>query len=327
MLLAMKETLFLGVPFNAGQGQRGTAQAPAFFRQQAHDLFELGHWQDLGDIPAPPFRGRQAAIMHAQALSDAIQKLDLSSSFLALVGGDHGQGLGTVHGMLHHHPDLIVVWIDAHADANVPSSSPSGNMHGMPISWLLGAQEGAPWWLRKKLRPRQLLYVGARDLDPYERMLIEELDIGLITPAAARSSHLSSLIKRELARLDPGGQAPIHISLDVDALDAELVTSTGTRVGRGLSFEQIEETLQTLRDTRKVVSAEIVEINPELGSLAEATKLTSWARDMLMMLGKQRSREHAELAYESNLLPQQKHLARRLISHMPYQPGLLPSGS
>jgi arginase len=275
----MDQTLFLGVPFHAGQGHQGTALAPAAFRESLPVA-----WQDLGDVAAPEFHGREAAIHHAQALSKKITSLNLRKKFLCLVGGDHGQGLGTVHGMLHHHPDLIVVWIDAHADANVPSASPTGNMHGMPLAWLLGAKEGAPWWLQRTLSPKRLLYIGTRSIDPYERMLIEELDIAVITPEEARSPQFESILRRELRRMDPKGKSPVHISFDVDALDSGLINSTGTRVENGMSFQEVEKAFEVIAQEQHVVSAEVVEINPELGTPEETHKLCLWARDIVLSL-------------------------------------------
>lgn len=273
----MDQTLFLGVPFHAGQGHLGTALAPTSFRAVIPTS-----WQDLGDVPAPEFHGREAAIHHAHSLSKKIASLDLRKKFLCLVGGDHGQGLGSVHGMLQHHPDLIVVWIDAHADANVPSASPTGNMHGMPLAWLLGAKEGAPWWQQRTLSPRRLLYIGARSIDPYERMLIEELDIAIITPEEARGPQFENILRRELRQMDPKGKSPVHISFDVDALDSGLISSTGTRVENGMSFQEIEKAFEVIAQEQRVVSAEVVEINPDLGTAEETQNLCLWARDILL---------------------------------------------
>jgi arginase len=115
-------TLFLGVPFHAGQSKRGVAVTPDLFREVA--LTSQLPWLDLGDVTAPDYSGRDAAIHHAFELSKKVQNLELKNKFLCLIGGDHGQALGSVHGLLHHYPDMIVVWMDAHADANVPSASP-----------------------------------------------------------------------------------------------------------------------------------------------------------------------------------------------------------
>jgi arginase len=256
------------------------AVTPDFFREVA--LTSELPWQDLGDVAAPEYSGRDAAIHHAFELSKKVQNLELKNKFLCLVGGDHGQALGSVHGLLHHYPDMIVVWMDAHADANVPSASPTGNMHGMPLAWLLGASEARPWWLKRTLNPKRLIYIGPRSIDSYERMLIEELDIAFITPEEARGPQFAQILKRHLNRMDPKGQCPVHMSLDVDVLDAGLIQGTGTRVDNGLAFEDVELAFKIIGEHGPIVSTEVVEINPELSTLTEARELCLWARDLVL---------------------------------------------
>ncbi|MBY0517469.1 MAG: arginase [Bacteriovoracaceae bacterium] len=278
----MQEAYFIGVPFHAGQSRRGTSLAPKKFRIEQPDFFLS--YADLGDVEAPNYLGREAAIHHAQILSESIEKIQIKNKFLAILGGDHGQGLGSVHGLLKHYPDLLVVWIDAHADANIPSASPTGNMHGMPVAWLLGAKESRPWWMNRSLSPKRLIYVGARDLDPYERMLIDELDIAWIKVKDFSDHSWKIKLEQELKRLDPHKNCPLHISLDVDVLDSSIVPSTGTPVPNGLEKRQVEEAIQLLKNNRKIVSTEIVEINPELGTKEEVSELLSWAREIFQIV-------------------------------------------
>lgn len=277
----MEQTLFLGAPFSGGQPHPGVSMAPDEFRKHHPDIFTPGGWQDVGNIVGPgcSFEG---AMEHARLIAKKVESLPLKNNFFAAVGGDHGLALGTVHGLLHHHPDLLVVWIDAHADANVPSSSPSGNMHGMPLAWLMGAKEGAPEWMKYHLHPRKLIYVGVRDVDPYEQMLLQEWDIAWIKPEDFERDNAKVLIERELRRLDPNKNLKIHISLDVDALDAECIQATGTRVHNGLSFKQIEDVVQAIADTRNVVSMEAVEVNPRLGAPKEVDFLFDWVKRMFL---------------------------------------------
>lgn len=284
----MTKSLYLGVPFNSGQPHVGTAKAPQLFREVNKDMFSFHNWTDLGLVHTPSYGGREAAIEHAFALSEFIKNLKIKNSFLSIVGGDHGQALGTLHGLLTHYPQLIVVWIDAHADANTPTSSPSGNMHGMPLSWLMGSKDGAPWWIEKTLKPKNLLYIGVRDMDPYEKMLIEELDIPFISPAEAMGPGLEHLIKKQLTKMDPTGKVPVHISFDVDALDSESIECTGTRVSGGLDRECVETIFKTLKAERKIVSTEIVEINPDLGQLSEARDLCRWSKELLEIVRPQK---------------------------------------
>jgi len=285
----MSQTLFLGVPFCAGQPHPGVALAPALFRKLTSSLNP--EWVDLGDVAAPLAGG---AFAHARAIQRRIADLGrLSSDFLALMGGDHGQALGSIAGMLRHHPDLVVVWIDAHADANVPASSPSGNMHGMPLAWLLGARDGRPDWLDVGLHPRRLIYVGPRSLDDFEHMLIQELDITWIKPADLRATSVHHLVQAALQVADPSGRAPVHVSLDVDALDASLIRATGTPVEGGLDFEDVEAVITAITRHRNIACLEIVEMNPELGDAQETRALLEWSRSLYQLaVGPQRWLPH-----------------------------------
>jgi arginase len=300
----MKQTLFLGTPFYAGQPHSGTKLAPDMFRNLNNDLFTIFGWQDLGNISAPQYHGRQAGIDQSYSISEFIRQQNLKDRFLCIMGGDHGQSLGTIHGMLYHNPNLIVVWIDAHADANTPSSSPTGNMHGMPLSWLMGAREGAPWWMRNFLKPKNLIYIGVREMDPYERMLVQELDIPIITPENVSSDKLEYIIKKELHRIDPQKKLSLHISLDVDCLDSSLIECTGTKVAGGISHNHVEDIFKILRSSRPIKSAEIVEINPALGSVEEATELCRWSRQLFQSLETQGQRPWlTQHPAESNFFP------------------------
>lgn len=279
----MQNTLFMGAPFSAGQPHRGVAWAPDEFRNRHPDLFNPGVWEDVGNADGP-HGGYTEALLHAGILSDKVRSLPLKDNFLAIMGGDHGLSLGTIHGLLHHHPELIVVWIDAHADANSPASSSSGNMHGMPVSWLLGLKDQAPTWITKNLHPHRLIYVGARALDPYEHMLLQEWDITWIKTADFTDKNVAALLEQALKRIDPKGEGKVHISLDVDALDLSLIKATGTRVAEGLTFLQVEQTIRVLKKLRPVVSMEMVEINPELGSPYELDLLLGWSRDLFQLV-------------------------------------------
>jgi arginase len=297
----MRNTLFMGAPFSAGQPHRGVAWAPDEFRSRHPDLFVPGGWQDVGNTVGP-HGGYQEALQHAGLLSERVRGLPVKDNFLAIMGGDHGLSLGTIHGLLHHHPELIVVWIDAHADANSPSSSSSGNMHGMPVAWLLGLNEDAPPWVKKNLHPQRLIYVGARALDPYEHMLLQEWDITWIKTADFSNKNVASLLEQALKRIDPSGDGKIHISLDVDALDHSLIKATGTRVEEGLTFIHVEQTIRALRSLRPVVSMEVVEINPELGSPYEIDLLMGWARDLFQLVTPTSAQIHPFMVTEQRYL-------------------------
>lgn len=290
----MDQTLFIGAPFSGGQPHPGVSMAPDEFRKHHPEIFSKDGWRDIGNITGPG-QSFECAMEHARLLAEKVAELPLKRNFFAAMGGDHGLALGTIHGLLHHHPDLIVVWIDAHADANVPSSSPTGNMHGMPLAWLLGAKEGAPEWLKHHLHPRRLIYVGVRDVDPYERMLLQEWDIAWIRPEDFSREDGHALIKRELRRIDPTLTAKVHISLDVDALDANSIHATGTRVHDGLTFQQIEDVVSAICESHPVVAMEAVEVNPKLGTPAEVDHLFNWVKRMFLEAAPARRQDNVDV--------------------------------
>ena len=180
---------------------------------------------------------------------------DRPGRFVLTMGGDHSIALGTVAAACAARPDTRVLWVDAHADANSPGTSPSGNMHGMPLAFLLGLVEAESldedatyfdWLLEKPfLSPERLAYVGLRDVDDDERCALRGL--------AARGTYVSSMhdvdkygigrvVDEALAHLGYDGTdevpAPLHLSFDVDACDPLIAPATGTAVRGGLSFRE-----------------------------------------------------------------------------------------
>ncbi len=177
--------------------------------------------------------------------------------FCINLGGDHSVGAITVQPQLDKFKDdLLVIWIDAHADINTQETSISKNIHGMPVAPLVGLMDH--WWKSSyshhKLKPENLLYVGIRDLDSAEVDFISQLKI---TNFSSYSKLVESWIKSH-----PAGK--IHISLDIDGIDPQYMPSTGTPVSNGLSIEDVIQIINISKD--KLVSFDLVELNPLIGS-------------------------------------------------------------
>jgi arginase len=180
--------------------------------------------------------------------------------FCINLGGDHSVGAVTVQPLLDkYHDDLLVIWIDAHADVNTWETSPSKNIHGMPIAPLLGLMDH--WWTDSstsnqfhKLKSDNLLYVGIRDLDPGETELIAKSNIKYWTHY---SDQVGAWIKAH-----PAGH--IHISLDIDGIDPKYMPSTGTLATNGLDLSHILDLIDLTCE--KLTSFDLVEINPFVGS-------------------------------------------------------------
>ena len=171
-----------------------------------------------------------------------------------LLGGDHSVSSSSVLASLQKYKDLNVIWVDAHPDIHTYDSTVSGNTHGTPLSICTGMEE-QHWASRMNLRNlkfENLTYCGIRDIDEFEGQTIKEKNIRVLDVANTI----------EFIRKIDGH---IHISFDVDALDPELVDSTGTKVPEGLEPEEVREIIKTALDVNKLVSLDVVEFNKDLG--------------------------------------------------------------
>lgn len=294
--MSLRKIKFLGVPFSFGQPHAGVALAPDACRDQdlLQDLQNIAPTVDLGNIdfsqektlvsPTGDIKNELASSLGCRRISEAIAEENLDESFLLNVGGDHGLGLGSVHGILEHSPESVVVWADAHGDINPPTSSPSGNFHGMPLAFLIeGLKHHSRFsWLKNKLSPKKLIYFGPRDLDEKEKEIIEDLSIQYISSEEINRIGTNALLGEALRTADPLGECPIHLSFDVDVCDADDVVATGTRVERGPDLREVLKLGPELAETGRLRSMDIVELNPELGSSREVERSFDLAKEFAL---------------------------------------------
>ncbi|MGV3609499.1 MAG: arginase [Fluviicola sp.] len=214
----------------------------------------------------------------AETTRDTLNK----GSFPLILAGDHGSAAGTIAGIKAAYPEkrLGVVWIDAHGDLHSPYTTPSGNIHGMPLSLSLGndnlgyqrntpsQQTTAIWEDLKlkytndvKLKPSDLVFIGVRDTEYEENQLIAENNITNHTVESVRKEGASVIVEQVLKQLDSCEM--IYVSFDVDSMDPEITSfGTGTPVGNGIFPEEAEEILTLLAQNPKTVCIEFVEVNP-----------------------------------------------------------------
>lgn len=272
----------LGIPFSFGQGKPGVKSAPAALRGRGllHRLGRFATVQDLGDLDFELCEGRghgelilqeAGSALGTELISQCVEGEDLKDTFLLSVGGDHGLALGTIHGLLRHDPNTIVVWADAHGDINTPTTSPSGNFHGMPLAFLLGLVPGSETfaWVKRIIAPRNLILMGPRDLDEGEKRIIRELSIQYYSSLEINCFGAERLLRSALFKADPTESVPIHLSFDMDLFDADDIQSTGTRVPNGPRFTEIFSLGRALGKTGRLRSMDLVELNPELGDEEE----------------------------------------------------------
>ncbi len=187
-----------------------------------------------------------------------INDLCYNIEFPLLLGGDHSLGASSVYASLMKHNNLTVIWIDAHADINTMFASLSKNRHGTPLAMCTGLEEC--WWNNQnnyKLDFNNLIYVGIRDLDEFEKDIIKNNNISVFTPEQA-----VNFIKKT--------DNKIHISFDVDSLDPQYLDSTGTIANDGLSPDDIRIIINTALSTEKLIALDIMEFNPDLGNIVKS---------------------------------------------------------
>jgi len=210
-----------------------------------------------------------------QRLAKEVETTIENGEFPLILGGDHSIALGSVAAVMKAHPGVGIIWVDAHADLNTPDSSPSGNMHGMPIGLLMDGVtdvEDLPpgcEWVKDypRLSPESIVYVGLRDVDTEERKLIRKHSIKAFTMTDIDHYGIGSVMDNALEYLlqkDPN--RPLHLSYDIDAVDPKYAPATGTAVRGGLTFREAHFVAEMVAASGNLASAEIVELNPNLSN-------------------------------------------------------------
>ncbi len=200
-----------------------------------------------------------------------------------VLGGDHSIALGTLAGLraAAGQPGGVV-WIDAHGDLNTPATSPTGNVHGMPLAAALGHAGDSfshPGLALPAVDPGRVVLLGVRSLDPAERVLIRETGIRVITMTEIDRIGIERAVTEAIDRVS--GPGFVHVSLDLDALDPEVAPGVGTPVKGGLTYREAHLACEDLAESGVVGSLELVEVNPildrENGSAAIAVELAASA--------------------------------------------------
>lgn len=268
----MQNIKLLGIPFDLGQEHPGVKEAAAFLRNLGliSRLQKFSSVEDLGDLTFSAEQGvkhLRQAFLGNELISKRILDTNLEQSFLLSIGGDHGMALGSIHGILGHRPETVVVWADAHGDINTPETSPSGNFHGMPLAFLLKvARHPEIEWIKNFLLPQKLILIGPRDLDRGEKEIIERLHIEYFSSDDLNRMGSQEVLEMGLNKVDPLGTSPLHLSFDVDVFDHDDVLSTGTKVRGGPRIEEIFLMGGILAQTGRLKSMDVVELNPQIGT-------------------------------------------------------------
>lgn len=266
----MDRVAILGVPMDLGAGRRGVDMGPSALRyaRLLEGLEALGFGvEDLGDVRVPLAetlrrRGGMAYLEEirqaALELKERLRTLP-EGVFPIVLGGDHSLSMGSVSGVARGR--VGVLWVDAHADFNTPETSPSGNIHGMPLAVLSGLGHPRLVEAFAAVDPRDIVLIGVRSVDPGEARLLREQGVKVYTMHEVDRLGIARIAEEALAYLEG---LPLHVSLDADVLDPTLAPGVGTPVPGGLSYREAHLLMEILAESGRVKSLDLVEVNPVL---------------------------------------------------------------
>jgi len=282
-MVPAKTVTIIGVPLDLGAGRRGVDMGPSAFRVAglAERVRELGYdVRDAGDLPVKiaetqsPGDPRQKYLVEirkvCERLRDSVEAAVGQGSVPVVLGGDHSIAMGTIAGLARRfrkgNEKVGLIWFDAHADANTPETSPSGNIHGMPLAVALGLGEPSLVNLagfQPMVEGSRASLVGIRDVDPAERANVKASGIGAFTMRDVDERGMRAVMEEAIERAT-SGTAGFHVSFDMDGIDPSAAPGVGTPSPGGLSYREAHLAMEMLADTGKVVAAEFVEVNPVL---------------------------------------------------------------
>ncbi|MCR2823754.1 arginase [Lederbergia panacisoli] len=275
----MKQISILGVPMDLGQTRRGVDMGPSAIRYAGvlKRLEKLGYdVEDIGDIvvkvnrlaevDSTTLKNLRAIANISEEIANSIYKVIENKRFPLVFGGDHSMAIGTIAGISKYYQNLGVIWFDAHGDLNTEETSPSGNIHGMPLAASLGLGHPALTGIggyAPKVSPENIVIIGARDLDKGERELIKSQNIKVFTMHEIDRLGMTRVMEESIHFLKNRVDG-VHLSLDLDALDPHDAPGVGTPVLGGISYRESHLAMEMLEEAKLITSAEFVEVNPIL---------------------------------------------------------------
>ncbi len=273
----------LGAPLDFGAGRRGVDMGPSALRLAGLNakLHAMGYEvRDLGNVPV----AQQETIDEGSAtakylapiaqccaeLARTVSGIVEKGQFPLVLGGDHSVAAGTIAGISNAYKKrqqkIGVIWIDAHADMNTPEISPSGNVHGMPLASCLGSgprELTDIFGYAPKMEGRNTVLIGLRDVDEREREMVRALGVVTFTMRDIDELGLRKIMEQSIAAACDG-TAGFHLSLDMDAVDPDEAPGVGTPVRGGMSYREAHLSMEMICDSNKMLSMEVVEVNPVL---------------------------------------------------------------
>jgi arginase len=271
----------IGAPLDLGQGRRGVDMGPSALRVASLNarVMSLGYEvDDLGNIPVEQAEALPEGDPAAKYLPQIAAACDVLSVEVAgaldrgtaplVLGGDHSVAIGTVTGVSKHFRKrgerVGLIWLDAHADMNTPQSTPSGNIHGMPLACLLGmgpSELADLGGYRPKVAPENTVIVGLRVVDQLEKDHVRDSGVSVFTMRDIDERGLRAVML-DAIRLASAGTAGFHVSLDMDFVDPKDAPGVGTAIRGGATYREAHLAMEMICDSRGMTSIEVVEVNP-----------------------------------------------------------------
>lgn len=280
--VAPRQVDLIGIPLDLGAGRRGVDMGPSAFRLTglSKRIEALGlSVIDRGDVDVPipeersPGDPRKRYVIEIAAACGRLADLTAASVAAGRIpislGGDHSLAAGSIAGVARSLKSrgarLGVVWVDAHADMNTPDTSPSGNVHGMPLAACLGhgPDELVAIGGGASVRPEEVILIGLRNLDEREKSLVRRSGVRAYTMSDIDRRGVAAILQEALGAIS----APVegfHLSLDLDGLDPEVAPGVGTPVRGGLSYREAHLLCEMVSDTGRLVGIDVAELNPIL---------------------------------------------------------------
>jgi arginase len=282
-----KPIALIGASLDLGAGRRGVDMGPSAIRyaglaprieRLGRSVVDRGNVE--GAVPEATAMGnervrflepiKQACEQVARLVAEAVEE----GLHPLVLGGDHSVAIGTLGGLARSHGPGGVLWIDAHGDLNRPDTSPTGNVHGMPLAaalGLAGSEFESDEWTLPAVAPDRVALVGVRSLDQAEAELIAGQDVRVYTMSDVDRLGLETVIREALTHVE--GPGFVHVSLDMDALEPDIAPGVGTPVRGGLSYREAHLAMELVAESGLAGSLEVVEVNPILDRENETAKL------------------------------------------------------
>jgi arginase len=273
-----RKAAIIGAALDLGAGRRGVDMGPSAIRYAGLEdrLQELGvECDDWGNVEtavaeatasgSPQARFLDQIKATCERIARAVARAVEEGRTPIVLGGDHSIALGTLGGLASVRGPGAVLWLDAHGDLNTPATTPSGNVHGMPLAAALGRDPKAfasDAWPLPAVDPERVVLLGVRSLDEGERAFVRESGVSVHTMSELDRRGIEPAVREALERVE--GAPFVHVSLDMDVVDPEMTPGVGTPVRGGLSYREAHLALELVAESGLMDSLEIVEVNPIL---------------------------------------------------------------